>query len=636
MTMLSKLRKLDLFTLLTSLLSIVSISNVLIYYAFGTSKASSFTILLVVLGLLLYAITSKKVASFVQHMRLIDLCVIALDLVLIYIVYQSRTLDVTPSPWMKLGPLFFVLYAGASALLLHNVSRAKNTIIAHAQTALHVFVTYSIAAIFYPLGFGFDGFIHRATETWIAQNGFILPKQPFYIGQYGLVVWLHNITTLPIFYLDVFLVPLLASLSLPAAVSRALKKVWNISYQKALIYFWIIPIIFYLSLHLTTPHNLVILLLFLGVFTTLPYLYDADTFLAPLLIAIWALLTHPLIGAPLFLFTICAYLIKKNRFPKAILITYTFLLATVVPLMFTTHLLLSGQPLPDLLNPFEKIGHFLHLFSRPYWYAQSSPLHIELLYAWQWIIAPLVTLIGLLGFYTYSKKKRVDYLLLLSFFAFIIGAYLLRSWVVFPDVIELEQGDYPLRLLKTSVIFLLPYIMLLFHKMDVKIQKKSFRHVIGIGVAGLLMISLYLAYPQRNQKVWFPGFNVTLSDVKAAQWIHDDNIDDNYVVLANPMVSMAALEKYSFKKSYMTSEGELFYYAIPTGGPLYKIYQKMLYEGQNREYMQEALDLTGANKAYFVINSYWSNFEDITQEAQKNADARHDIDDGKIVIFTYE
>ncbi len=632
--MLRKLQTMDGLALFLISLSIISLSNVVVYYSIGISKTSSSVIFLVMALALFSLCRSKKLPRF-GKMRIVDMVIIALDLLLLYLIYQSRTLDVIPSPWMKLGPLFFLLYALTSIFLFQRVSRSQNAFVSHAQTILHLFVTYGVAAIFYPLGFGFDGFIHRATETWIAHNGFILPKQPFYIGQYGLVVWLHHITHIPLAAIDVYLVPLLASLTLPISVSRTLRKTWNIEFKKSLLYFWIIPIIFYLSLHLTTPHNLVILLLFLGVFTTLPYLYNKDVLALPLCLSLLAVATHPLIGAPLLLFVLMAYLVKKMKAKKSILTLYTLLLAISVPAMFTTHLLLTHQPLPTFLNPFDQITHFADLLARPYWYAQTSPIHMELLYAWQWIIGPLVTVLGLVGFYTYKKKRTIDYLFFASWIGFLLGAYLLRSWIVFPNVIQLEQGDYPLRLLKTSVIFLLPYVLLLIHKMYTRLTKSIMRSGVYVVVAAMLMVSLYLSYPQRNQKVWFPGFNVSLSDMKAAQWIEEDNEDANYIVLSNPMVSMAALEQYSFKKSYDTRLGELFYYAIPTGGPLYKIYQNMLYEGQKKEYMQEALDLTNAQKAYFVVNDYWSNFENIVSGAQKNADSRHDIDGGRIVIFTY-
>ncbi|MFH1286714.1 MAG: hypothetical protein ABII02_03100, partial [Candidatus Magasanikbacteria bacterium] len=68
---------------------------------------------------------------------------------------------------------------------------------------------------------------------------------------------------------------------------------------------------------------------------------------------------------------------------------------------------------------------------------------------------------------------------------------------------------------------------------------------------------------------------------------------------------------------------------------LYAEYGRMLYQGQQRQFMESAMDLAGVDKAYFVINSYWANSQNIIEGAKKSADSWQIIDDGKIWIFTY-
>jgi len=204
----------------------------------------------------------------------------------------------------------------------------------------------------------------------------------------------------------------------------------------------------------------------------------------------------------------------------------------------------------------------------------------------------------------------------------IIDAWILRSVIVFPNVIVYEQGDYPLRLLKSSLLFLIPFAMYGLYTLytfaidAIKNKKQLVKISSVILISILLTLSFYLSYPQKNPKARFPGFNVSQSDVNAVHWIHDRHTDYEYIVLDNQLVSAAALTEYSFAQNFNSTLGELFYYAVPTGGPLYQYYGKMMYEGQKREYIKEAMDLAGVDTAYFVVNKYWANSEKIITGAK--------------------
>ena len=149
------------------------------------------------------------------------------------------------------------------------------------------------------------------------------------------------------------------------------------------------------------------------------------------------------------------------------------------------------------------------------------------------------------------------------------------------------------------------------------------------------MLSFYLSYPQRNPKARFPGLNITVSDFKAIKWIHNRHSEYDYIVLSNQLISAAALTKYSFAKYFNTPTGEIFYYSVPTGSLLYQQYGKMLYEGQKRQYMIDAMNLVGVKKAYFILNSYWAGFDKIKKGAEQTADSWTVIDEGKVWIFEY-
>ncbi len=607
--------------------------------------------------------------------------VFLLESFLFFTLFTHQTTDLMPSPWQAVGPWFFFTYAAATGVLFWIVAHCcrdealPRLYSVFVLTSLHLFLTWSITSILYPLGWGFDAFVHRATESWIATHGYILPKLPYYIGQYSFVAWLHNITGISIYWLDVLLVPISASLLLPPTVYYSLRSAFNLPAKVAALSVWLIPFVPFLSLNLTTPHNVVLLLTIAFVFTllksgvtcgdapnNLPLLLGAGggvRYNAGMLalIGLAAMITHPLIGVPLFITSIFAIIYQKTKKKKTILVALFISVALAAPALFTLNNLRVGAGWPTFSNPLTNITHFLELFERPYWYLDHAPLVFEILYGWERMIVPVVVGLAVLGMFSYVRSNArpkgsafnasvertplescVTPILLTVSLALFTSGWLLRSWLVFPDVVAYEQGDFPLRLIKASIIFILPFSMyglyILIEKM--KSKSKTIAYCLLPIASILLMLSLYISYPQRNIKARFPGFNVTVSDFKAVEWIHNRHESDNYIVLSNQLVSAAALTNYSFAKYFNTSEGQIFYYALPTGGPQYQDYGRMLYEGQKREHMLSAMDRVGVNTGYFVVNKYWANSDKIIEGAKLSADDWEVIDDGKVWVFIYK
>lgn len=638
------------------LLSIFIILGTTIYYAFATTKFTSLFILLLPLFIFFFKDKVQKEYNLKKEKkngRYLPFAMLLFDFGLLATLFANRTTDLLRSPWHALEPTFFLVFAIATGLLFYIIFKNKNNAVRFGLSCLHLFITFSIAAILYKLGFGFDAFVHRATEQWISANGFILPKTPYYIGQYSFVVWLKHVTNIPIFYLDVYLVPVLASVTLPGAISLTLKKIWNIPFKFGLLLVWLIPFIPFLTsyLNLTTPFNLAFLFGIITVFTTFAFLKEKLNLIIPISAALVALAVHPLVGTPIFIFTLSSFFIKKfqqnKKIKDLILIGNALILLFLMPTLFIIRNLSLNLNLnfPSFTNPFLQIPNFISLFQRPYWYAKTSPIIFELLYTWAWFIVPVVVALAIAGIISrHPERSGAELkdpvtsitLFLTTVTSIFLSAFLLRSLVVFPDVAAYEQGDFPLRLVKLSLIFLLPFAMLGFYKLLTKLQSKySIFYILSSIFTIIITLSLYLGYPQHNPKARFPGLNITQSDYNATQWIHDQNEQYDYVVLANQLVSAAALTKYSFAKYFQTDSGEIFYYSVPTGGLLYKQYGQMLYEGQKREFMETAMDIAGVDKSYFVLNSYWANSDKIIEGAKKTADSWQIIDEGKIWIFEY-
>ncbi len=640
-------------------LCIIIILNVAIYYPYQITLLTS--TIITIIPLFLFFIRTKQLPisqdeppflerSYVLHIFLFTI----LEAILLGTIISQQTTEVLPSPWMTIDKPFFILYAITTALLLYILIK-RNTITSTILSCIHLFVTSSIAPIIYKLGYGFDGFIHRATETWIAQNGFILPKSPFYIGQYSFVTWLHHMTGLSINIIDIYFVPILTAISLPIMIAYTLKHSFKLKSGISRALIWLFPVIYFLALHLTTPHNVVLLLMILTIFALYSYITKNLPAIIPFMMSIVAVLTHPLLGVPLLAVTI-AIIISQKITKKTYHIIWIILvyigLAILPATMFIAYLMINGYTLPAFENPFLHINNFLVLFKQPDWYIQHAPFFWELLYLWQRAIGIIIVLLGLCGFVVYKNKKPQSYIFPIAMLGFWTAAWLLKTWIIFPNVIAAEQNGYPLRLMTAGLIFIIPFSMygvyylgnVIIKKINI-IPRPTWRIIFILGSAFILMVSLYFSYPQRNAKVRFGGFNVTHYDIEAVKWIHNDNITDDYVVLANSITSVAALSQYSFYKHFDTPDGQLFYYSIPTGGPLYdQIYQKMLYHGQHRADMIQAMNLTKTNKAYFVVNWYWHNFDNIISGAKKSANSWQIISaqggsasggDDKIYIFTY-
>ena len=157
---------------------------------------------------------------------LLTVTVAFLDTTLLGLLWSRRTIELMPSPWQAVTVWFFIIFTISTILLIYTIAKHRYTNIALALVSLHLFTIYAIAPLLYPLGFGFDAFIHRATEQWIFEYGSISPKQPYYIGQYSFVVFLAKLTYLPLFWIDVLLVPVLAATVLPTVVTTSLRRIW--------------------------------------------------------------------------------------------------------------------------------------------------------------------------------------------------------------------------------------------------------------------------------------------------------------------------------------------------------------------------------------------------------------------------
>jgi hypothetical protein len=232
------------------------------------------------------------------------------------------------------------------------------------------------------------------------------------------------------------------------------------------------------------------------------------------------------------------------------------------------------------------------------------------------------------------RRQAAELILLAGFSATLLLAYFLTRQINFNFLISYEREDFANRILIVSFIFLLPIIAILFYKtLNRILNSKPFtKYAWLILLAALLTISFYGSYPRRDNFFNSRGFAVSGGDLETVKWIEQDAGGKPYAVLANQQVSVAALWTFGFNR-YL--KDGLYFYPIPTGGPLYQDYLSMVYNRPDRATALEAANLTGVNNVYFIINKYWTGFDKIIEQAKMEAGSFQTINNGELYIFKY-
>jgi hypothetical protein len=565
------------------------------------------------------------------------LIILLSDAILFLKLYSKRLGDTIISPWTLVGPKFFITFFLTTLLLLFILQHKKiHTAIKGLLTTGHFFLIASVAFIIYKNGFGFDPFIHQATEQWILNNGVITPKVPYYIGQYMLVMFGHLTTSLPIRLLDHALVPLGAAMTLPTMLYYVLKQKNKYTWLSIAL-LPLLPLSFFI---VTTPNNFALLLAILtGLwiwheFDTQPSLYNTSRLIGLLLVGSTTVV-HAFIGIPLAIIYIGSLLFQKKKQPSTLLLfLYTAILIFTLPVIF----FFSLGAGTEILNPFSALDIFLQLFERPHWYVGKDPsMFWKILYGYKRFIISLVLVAMGSGLYIIKNKTSQTRFYISTSIGLFLCAFLIATTIWPPDLISYERGNYAKRLLELILVLLVPYFFIALQRITSwpkqQIKKQLLLSVI---FSGLLLISWYFTYPTRDPVSLHTGYAVRDADREAVQFIQERNgVNTDYIVLSNQMIGAAALGEFSFSPYHRMQDDSLqYFYSIPTGGPLYQYFRKMVYEEPKRQWMVEAMDYAGVDTAYFIHTNYWAPAAQIRDAAKVEADEWWDID-GRVWVYEY-
>ncbi len=547
----------------------------------------------------------------------------------------AQTQNAIRTPWQVVPPLVLGLYF-ATSLVVIRLAYQKTT---PWLLIPYYFLTWSLLNLIYPLPFGFDSFIHQASEKIISLTGALEPKPWYYLGQYSLVVWLEKILFIPLKQIDQWLVPILASLFLPWHFHKFIK---NITTQKP--WLWLLTLSpLFLTLPLftyTTPQalaNLWALLTILEIGSNILNKNYANN-KTIILLVIATILTHPLTGLPLAGVASLYYFIFIYQGQRQKLYQYasSSIIALAVPLAFVALSFIqnSGTSLSfnlDIISRLQILGDNIRT-SLPWW-----PHFIDLIdltYLWAKLLPILTVTLFIIALNKLKSEHQA-----LNFFTLIFGlttaSYLLLFILAkFPNLTANEQFFYTARLWDLSKLWLWPLLIYGGYHLILLVPKIFNRPVLVIwGGALILTAGWYLTYPRLDLYYKDTAYNTTQSDLAAVTSI-TDNSKENYVVLANQAVAAAAIDLYGFNKYY---QGH-FYYPVPTGtNPLYQVYlEASQTNSPTREIIKKASDLAGVKVVYLVLNQYWSGFDKLTAVADTEANDQWSIGDTKVKIYKYQ
>ncbi len=630
----------------------------LLFYTWNISIIS-LTFLTIILPILTWILswkcTNPNLLSHVKHSMFniritfphiaTSIIYVVLAVILVSLLILSRSADPIQTPWEVVSSKFFIVYALATGLLVFSAIYQKYSRTHTVLISVHVLITYAVTNIVYAVAFGFDPFVHQATEKLLLETGTIFPKPLLYTGQYAFVVWLHKISNIAIQTIDTWLVPVLTAVTLPATLRYGLTKAFNVSERFTTLITLSLPI-FTLPLFFSVPQNLGNLLLLLTIFLSLPLLftksnasiYDDRRILKHLilwLIGITAITVHPFSAIPLLVYVFFVTVnVLKHNFPK-----YNNFLNTAMVVGGITALASIPVALLTVFNIPSTVVDTSFLPSNvPSWIPFYSPFHLVYLFdansSWLLLVATIVGLIGLKKVHLIKQASSLLYTILVVF-----GIIVTLRFIPLP-IIAYETQEFINRFWQIIVLFLMPIVFYAFFYISNKYKEQTVSYTLPIFALFLILfitIGMYLTYPRNDAFNKARSFATSQYDVQAVQWIERDAQGEKYVVLSNQAVSASALREYGFVNRYYDG---IFYYPIPTTSPLYQLYLDMVYKMPTNERLKQSFNITSAKVAYFVINKYWLDYDKRVLEATELLGKPYHIVDSqgkpRVTIFKLE
>jgi len=575
-----------------------------------------------------------------------------LEALAFYTLYKSSTGEAIRSPWQKIPGDFFLIYFLSTLSLIIISIYCKKHALSLILISIHFLLSSSVVLFVYKLGYGFDPFIHRATENTIADYGIIAPKPLYYIGQYTTIVLLSKILALPVAIIDLWLVPLLFSIYAPLTTYFAFSNIIrNVRFLPlAALAVLVFP---FTSFVVTTPQSFANFITLIIIILSPVVLFGKQKhlLLALSVLTASALFIHPISGIPALIFLA---LVATSSLPTESKKTFSVLQKIIILEIFSLSIIafpiifiINSQVSKNLIAKFDaatltRPEIIKDIFSFVSFTVNNNyNLVLDVAYWFNNNFHLIILGFSLLGLSVLIRKYNISsaYIYIISFIVFIINFIVLRALISFPSLIEYEQANYPNRLREIGYYFLIPIFShaVLFSVSRARKKTSALMLALALFLAIFISSSLYISYPRADEYYLDRGYNLTQSDINSVRFI-EESAENDFIVLANQMTSVAAIKEYGFKKYYRDAhdpEKSHFYYPIPTGDVLYEYYLTMVYDAPSKKTALMAADVVGVDSVYLVLDSYWDSYDRLVEEAKQEADFWQDIDQGKAHVFLF-
>lgn len=529
----------------------------------------------------------------------------------------SQTTDAVLGPWHVVHSSFFIWYALATLFLLWSCMTCQNR--SHLLfLCLYGVLSASVALIVFPLGFGFDPFIHEAAQSHIARFGSLQPKNLYYIGHYALVVVFSKLFIADISMVNRALVPIGSMLTLVPLSIAAFKK------PLLTLLLFILP---YPFLIVSTPWGFAY-----GITAVIVLSSNKKLFCS--LASVFALLVHPLAGIPAILYValvrLLSYLQPQSRARNLIGGVVWFLIAiSAIPAAFIINSLTSSQLAVSFSMPHFTLPTLLSFPTR--FSAVLDPV-----YVFSTNLFLILAFAAIPGFVLLWRNGGTDrrHALggILSFTSTLISAFFLTHVLTFPSLISYERNDYGIRLVSLAFVFLIPSlaasIRIAVQRLTSSMTPNILRLAGAFAICCGLLASLYLSYPRNDAFQAFHGYNPSAADSEAIHWIHADAGDKRFVLLSNQVVSSILIHTYGFG-------GDSFQYSLPTSSPLYGIYRDLLIS-PTQTTLAKVQTLYPNVRIYVAINAYEPRFPLIVAEMKKLIPRWTSFRNDTVLVFAIE
>lgn len=476
-----------------------------------------------------------------------------------------------------------------------------------------------ITVLVYPLGFGFDGFLHRESERLLLTTGTLHPKPLYYIGQYALATWLARTLNLSIQMMDTLLlagiIPLLTATLALRRSHRPRQEIGVLILALVLL----VPLRPWIT---ATPQSLAYLIGLSGLLLASVSSLTARSWPA-LILGVWSVAIHPLAGLPLLGGIVLT--LWRSTFAYRPMVRFvgslvaTLGIALVVPLAFFLNSHAGTQVtwhLQDIIS-LDRLRTLKELFISP-------ALRISFFADWanfvEFLAPLLLVLFAVLG--SIRKKKSASSTeslaetsrpssswLTAAGLLTILVAWFMQQAATFAFLIDYERQDYTARLILVGQLLLIPAAMQGFATVWQRVQRGPALVLWSFLLLAMAWQSgrIYRAFPYHDATHIEHGWNVSAADKEAVRWIDRDAGNEPYTVLADQSVSAAAISELGFKR-YV---GDVFFYPVPTGGPLYQVFLRATSRDVSMDDLRKAAALGESKRVYVVLNSYWWQANDV-------------------------